>query len=158
MAINRPLTVDQPSLANMTTGRGEGVGHRWDERLHTHHNQVRNPRAPLSAVLTLRLLRKDGFGDSVFICYAILPLYDMNEKTGATSIAPGSHTPENVAYINNYRRENAEALKDTSVSRHDIAGIWVAFFSRSLPTGPGPLPSPLLEPRPHPGAGQRQGG
>ena len=37
----------------------------------------------------LRLLRKDGFGDSVFICYAILPLYDMNEKTGATSIAPG---------------------------------------------------------------------
>ena len=95
----------------MTTGRGEGVGHRWDERLHTHHNQVRNPRAPLSAVLTLRLLRKDGFGDSVFICYAILPLYDMNEKTGATSIAAGSHTPENVAYINNYRRENAEALK-----------------------------------------------
>ena len=106
----------------------------------------------------LRLLRKDGFGDSVFICYAILPLYDMNEKTGATSIAPGSHTPENVAYINNYRRENAEALKDTSVSRHDIAGIWVVFFSRSLPTGPGPLPSPLLEPRPHPRAGQRQGG
>ena len=106
-------------------------------------------------------MRKDGFGDSVFICYAILPLYDMNEKTGATSIAPGSHTPENVAYINNYRRENAQALKDTSVSRHDIAGIWVAFFSRCqryLPTGPGPLPAPLLEPGHHPWADQRQGG
>ena len=50
MAINRPLTVDQPSLANMTTGRGEGVGHRWDASLHTHHNQVRNPRAPVSAL------------------------------------------------------------------------------------------------------------
>ena len=50
MAINRPLTVDQPSLSNMATGRGEGVGHRWDASLHTHHNQVRNRRAPLSAL------------------------------------------------------------------------------------------------------------
>ena len=120
MAINRPLTVDQPSLSNMVTGRGEGVGHRWDASLHTHHNQVRSPHAPLPrrSFGANVLLRKDGFGDSVFICYAILPLYDMNEKTGATSIAPASHTPENVAYINNYRRENAQALKDTSVSRH----------------------------------------
>ena len=45
---NRPPV--QPSLSNMVTGRGEGVGHRWDASLHTHHNQVRNPRAPLSAL------------------------------------------------------------------------------------------------------------
>ena len=38
---------------------------------------------------------QDGFGEDVYICYAIMPLYDMNEQTGATAIVPGSHTTEN---------------------------------------------------------------
>eukprot|EP01052_Picozoa_sp_SAG31_P000064 SAG31_NODE_2_length_46263_cov_45.908043_34_plen_203_part_00 len=53
MAVNRPITCEQPSMTTMGTGRGEKVAHRWDASLHTHLNQ-------------------DGFGDDVFIVYAIL--------------------------------------------------------------------------------------
>jgi hypothetical protein len=114
MAINRPITCEQPALANMTTGRGEGVGHRWDASLHTHHNQ-------------------DEFGDEVFICYAILPLWDMNEQTGATAIAPGSHTPGNVAAINEWRANNQEALADTSDPDRHLKPFW------ALGIQPGPI-------------------
>lgn len=51
MSVNRPVDCEQPALEDMLTGRGEGVGHRWDASLHTHHDQ-------------------DGFGDDVFICCA----------------------------------------------------------------------------------------
>jgi hypothetical protein len=34
---------------------------------------------------------QDGFGPDVLICYAIMPLYDMDANTGATAISPGSH-------------------------------------------------------------------
>lgn len=39
------------------------------------------------------------------VCYGIVSLWDMNRKTGATQIVPGSHTPENVAHIQSYRNE-----------------------------------------------------
>ena len=67
MAINRPASCGQESVLSLGNGRGEGVTHRWDQSLHNHFNQ-------------------DGFGEDVYICYAIMPLFDMNEKTGATAV------------------------------------------------------------------------
>ena len=54
--------------------------------LHTHFNQ-------------------DGFGADVLVCYGIMSLWDMDRRTGATQIVPGSHKPENVEKIQSYRKQ-----------------------------------------------------
>jgi hypothetical protein len=71
MAINRPVECGEASIADLAaaTAANPLMGIRG---LHTHFDQ-------------------DGFGPDVLICYAIMPLYDMDASTGATAIAPGSH-------------------------------------------------------------------
>ena len=43
MAINRPISCGQESVASLRDGRGEGVGHRWDQSMHNHFNQGGQP-------------------------------------------------------------------------------------------------------------------
>ena len=70
MMINLPTsTGNEASLAQAS--RQYTHGKLNAQGLHTHWNQ-------------------DGYGDSEFICYAILSLWDMNRETGATAIVPGS--------------------------------------------------------------------
>ena len=73
MAINRPASCQQPGVLSLGNGRGEGVAHRWDQSMHNHFNQ-------------------DGFGEDVYVCYAIMPLFDMNERTGATAVSSRSRS------------------------------------------------------------------
>lgn len=71
MAVNRPVDCGEASVAELAAATKENplMGIRG---LHTHFDQ-------------------DGFGPDVLICYAIMPLYDMDAGTGATAISPGSH-------------------------------------------------------------------
>ena len=78
------------------------------------------------------LVVQDGFGDDVLICYAIMPLYDMNAATGATAIAPGSHKKEKVQFINKYRQEHQEEMQDES----DDARFVRPFTECGLTPGP----------------------
>lgn len=82
MSINLPT-----STGNAASLRVAGVQHEHGKLnasgLHTHFNQ-------------------DGHGEEL-ICYAILPLWDMNRATGATAIVPGSHKKEKVEAINAMR-------------------------------------------------------
>ena len=66
-------------------------------------------------------INQDGYGRDVLICYGILPLWDMNRKTGATAIVPGSH--KCVAEIERRRREfDREVFKD-SPGHHERARL-----------------------------------
>jgi hypothetical protein len=88
-SINRPQACGAESVLNM----GSGPARLDADRLHTHFNQ-------------------DGYGEEVQICYGILPLWDMNRRTGATAIVPGSH--KKVKEIERRRREfNRELFKDS---------------------------------------------
>ena len=57
----------------------------------------------------------------------------MNEKTGTTAIAPGSHTPGNVARITRYRQEHKEQLRDASDPHRHLRPFW------DLGIRPGPV-------------------
>ena len=91
------------SLTLKSPQRGEEVSFRWDHSLHNHFNQGEYSTACHHArCLTRTVAAKDGFGEDVFICCecrtevcasltanparadAIMPLWDMDEKTGAT--------------------------------------------------------------------------
>ena len=71
-SINRPQACGSEAVLKM----GSGPGRLDAGRLHTHFNQ-------------------DGYGEDVLICYGILPLWDMNRTTGATTIVPGNDSPLN---------------------------------------------------------------
>ena len=93
VSIQRPSSCGSPSVA--ATPRGTQA---FDARqLHTHLNQ-------------------DGFGDEL-ICYGITSLWDMNKRTGATVIVPGSHLPANVAHINDYRKQHGKELDEQQQRR-----------------------------------------
>ena len=71
MMINLPTsTANEHTLRTAQTNFDHGKLNAAG--LHTHYNQ-------------------DGYGDDELICYAIMPLWDMNRETGATAIVPGSH-------------------------------------------------------------------
>ena len=65
-SINRPQSCGSEAVLKM----GSGPGRLDAGRLHTHFNQ-------------------DGYGEDVLVCYGILPLWNMNRTTGATTIVPG---------------------------------------------------------------------
>ena len=103
-SINRPHACGSESVLRM----GSGPARLDAGRLHTHFNQ-------------------DGYGRDVLICYGILPLWDMNRKTGATAIVPGSH--KCVAEIERRRREfDREVFKD-SPGHHERARL-ISEFQR----------------------------
>jgi len=70
MAINRPASCGQESVASLGNGRGEAVAFRWDHSLHNHFNQGEYSTACHHARcrLTQTVAAKDGFGEDVFIC------------------------------------------------------------------------------------------
>jgi len=89
MSVNRPLSTRSPSVqqrADTTYPHGK----LNPARLHTHHDQ-------------------EGYGEGELICYGILPLYDMNQATGATAIVPGSH--RKVKEINAWREQHGNTLE-----------------------------------------------
>ena len=67
-SINRPASCGAESVLKM----GSGPARLFANRLHTHFNQ-------------------DGYGEDVLITYGVMPLWDMDRRTGATAIVPGSH-------------------------------------------------------------------
>ena len=82
------------SGSGSSSSSSDGDGYRWDANfhanvssLHTHFNE-------------------DGFGPSVPIYYAILSLFDMDERSGCTAVVAGSHHPARVAAITRYREEH----------------------------------------------------
>lgn len=94
MSINRPATCGEESVTKLGATE-EMLDAR---RLHTHFGQ-------------------DGgiFNGDVPKYYSILSLYDMNKKTGATAIVPGSHT--RVREVNEYVAEQADAGDSEDVAR-----------------------------------------
>lgn len=94
MSINRPATCGEESVTKL----GATAEMLDARRLHTHFGQ-------------------DGgiFNGDVPKYYSILSLYDMNKKTGATALVPGSHTL--VREINEYIAERADAGDREEVAR-----------------------------------------
>eukprot|EP01052_Picozoa_sp_SAG31_P049687 SAG31_NODE_10996_length_1075_cov_0.922131_2_plen_90_part_00 len=66
MMINLPTSTQNEATLAMAE-RNYRHGKLNAQGLHTHYNQ-------------------DGYGDGELICYAILPIFDMNRETGATAI------------------------------------------------------------------------
>ena len=66
MMINLPTSTQNEATLAMAE-RNYRHGKLNAQGLHTHYNQ-------------------DGYGDDELICYAILPIFDMNRETGATAI------------------------------------------------------------------------
>jgi len=88
MMINLPTSTQNEATLAMAE-RNYRHGKLNAQGLHTHYNQVCTCFlvAPSSAELTGSApLLQDGYGDDELICYAILPIFDMNRETGATAI------------------------------------------------------------------------
>ena len=87
MMINLPTSTQNEATLAMAE-RNYRHGKLNAQGLHTHYNQVCTCFlvAPSSAELTGSVPLQDGYGDDELICYAILPIFDMNRETGATAI------------------------------------------------------------------------
>ena len=93
------------SSSSSSSSSSDGDGYRWDANfhanvssLHTHFNE-------------------DGFGPPVPIYYAILSLFDMDERSGCTAVVAGSHHPARVAAITRYRASSTQRCSTRSSPR-----------------------------------------